>query len=152
MKRNLLLLAFAALTTLARAQSIQTTRIDSLLTRLAEHDKAMGSLAILKNGKVVYERAIGWSRPGVAATPQTRYRIGSITKTFTSVLVFQQVEAGRLSLQTRLSKFYPRLPNAGSITIGQLLQHRSGIMNITDDTAYLRWTRSRIPRRSCWSA
>jgi len=125
----------------ATGQSVfSPQRLDTLLTRLDERGKAMGSLVLWRNGKPAYQRAIGMSEEGkTVATPTTRYRIGSITKTFTAVLIFQQIEKGKLGLETRLSDFFPELPQAATITIGHLLQHRSGLHSITDDSPYLSW-------------
>jgi D-alanyl-D-alanine carboxypeptidase len=143
MKKSLLLALFISLSATLCAQSFSRERMDSLLTRLADHDKAMGSLTLWKGGKPVYERAIGWSRiegnVRNSASTNSLYRIGSITKSFTAVLIFQQIEKGRLSQDSKLAEFFPQFPNAGKITIGQMLQHRSGLANVTDDTAYLQW-------------
>ena len=113
--------------------------IDSLLTRIESKDKGMLSLSISKDGKAVYSRAIGYSVKEAAklSNTQTKYRIGSITKTFTAVLILQLIEENRLSLATNLARYFPSIPNASSITIEQLLRHRSGIHNITDDESYL---------------
>src|SRR6185437_15349593 len=54
-------------------------------------------------------------------------RVGSVTKPFTATLVLQQVRRGRLRLDERLSRFYPRFPGARTITIRELLNHSSGI-------------------------
>jgi CubicO group peptidase (beta-lactamase class C family) len=51
-------------------------------------------------------------------------------------MIFQLIEEGKLTLSTPLSTFYPQLPNASKITIGMLLQHRSGLHNFTNDAAY----------------
>jgi CubicO group peptidase (beta-lactamase class C family) len=75
----------------------------------------------------------------IIATEKTKYRIGSITKTFTTVLIFQLIEEGKLSLTTTLDKFFPTVQNAKIITISNLLGHRSGIHNFTDDPDYLTW-------------
>jgi D-alanyl-D-alanine carboxypeptidase len=72
----------------------------------------------------------------VPATPATRYRMGSITKMFTAVMIFQLIEEKKLTLDTKLATFFPQLPNAKTITIGQLLSHRSGLHSFTDDAAY----------------
>ncbi len=61
-----------------------------------------------------------------------QYKIGSITKTFTAVIVLQLIEERKIDLDTRLSKFYPKVKNAGEITIGNLLSHTSGIYNFTE--------------------
>lgn len=56
-------------------------------------------------------------------------RIGSLTKTFTGIITLQLVDEGRLSLDDRLSKWYPAFPAADSITVRMLLNHTSGIPN-----------------------
>jgi D-alanyl-D-alanine carboxypeptidase len=59
--------------------------------------------------------------------PDDILRVGSVTKTFTAVVILKLVEEGALNLEDPLSKWYPDFPNAGSITIRQLLNHTSGI-------------------------
>ncbi len=132
-------LLFATLLTLAwftagSAQTLDKTKLDQFFDRLAEKNKAMGSLVIAKDGKVLYTRAIGYSQiNGTEKRPLTaanRFRIGSITKMFTAALVLQLVEEGKLKLTDTLDKFLPQVPNAKKITIVQILSHRSGIPNI----------------------
>ena len=123
----------------AQAQQLNTAKLDSLLTSLAANNKMMGSLALSHDGKVVYSRAFGYAQlaPKAPATPATRYRIGSISKMFTTVMILQLVEEKKLTLDTKLDKFFPQVPNAKTITIDQLLSHHSGIHNFTNDPAYL---------------
>ncbi|MEI9921423.1 MAG: serine hydrolase domain-containing protein [Bacteroidota bacterium] len=125
------------------SQSFNKPKLDSLMDILAEKNNAMGSLTISRNGVVVYSRAIGYSyisgNEKLPATNQTRYRIGSISKTFTATLIFQLIEDGKLSLTTTVDKFFPQLPNANKITISNLLNQRSGLHNFTDDPEYLTW-------------
>jgi CubicO group peptidase (beta-lactamase class C family) len=129
-------IAFATLLTLALgaagyAQRLDTGKLDQFFDRLAEKNKAMGSLTIAKDGKVLYTRAIGYSQiNGTEMKPLTaanRYRIGSITKMFPAAMIFQIVEEGKLKLTDTLDKFFPQVPNAQKITIEQILAHRSGI-------------------------
>ena len=130
------LLGLAALGT--SAQTFNAAKLDSLLNSLATNHKMMGSLALTHAGQVVYSRAFGEAQaaPVVAATPATRYRIGSISKVFTTTMIFQLIEEKKLTLETPLATFFPQLPNAKSITIDQLLSHRSGLHNFTNDPAY----------------
>ena len=125
------------------SQSFNKPKLDSLMDVLAEKNRAMGSLTISKNGVVVYSRAIGYSyisgNEKLPATNQTKYRIGSISKMFTATMVFQLIEDGKLSLTTTIDKYFPQLPNANKITISNLLNHRSGLHNFTDDPDYLTW-------------
>ncbi len=117
--------------TAAHAQSLDKAKLDQFFDRLAEKNKAMGSLIIAKDGKVLYVRAIGYSQVnGTEKKPLTaanRFRIGSITKMFTAAMILQLVEGGKLKLTDTLDKFFPQIPNAGKITIAQILAHRSGI-------------------------
>jgi CubicO group peptidase (beta-lactamase class C family) len=127
---------FATLLTLALftagyAQTLGKAKLDQFFDRLAEKNKAMGSLTIAKDGNVLYTRAIGYSQiNGTEKKPLTaanRYRIGSITKMFTAAMIFQLVEEGKLKLTDTLDKFFPQVPNAQKITIAHILAHRSGI-------------------------
>jgi D-alanyl-D-alanine carboxypeptidase len=131
------LLGAAALTT--QAQTLNTAKLDSLLTSLAANNKLMGSLAVSRNGQVLYNHAFGYAQlePKTPATPATHYRMGSISKMFTAVMIFQLIEEKKLTLDTKLATFFPQLPNAGTITIEQLLSHRSGLHSITAEPAYL---------------
>ena len=124
-----------ALITTPYAQTLDKAKLDQFFDRLAEKNKAMGSLAIVKDGKVLYSRAIGYSQiSGTEKKPLTtenRFRIGSITKTFTATIILQLVDEGKLNLADKLDKFLPQVPNANKTTILQILSHRSGIPNIS---------------------
>src|SRR5262245_7823194 len=126
-----------ALSTAAYAQTLDKAKLDQFFDRLDEKKKAMGSLAIVKDGKVLYSRAIGYSQiDGVtkeSLTTENRFRLGSITKMFTATMVLQLVDEGKLKLTDTLDKVLPQIPNAGKITIAQILSHRSGIPNVRRD-------------------
>ncbi|MFA6084307.1 serine hydrolase domain-containing protein [Mucilaginibacter sp.] len=116
---------------LAFAQLPYKVKLDQYFDRLAEKNQAMGTLVIAKDGKVLYTRSIGYgqiSETGkIPLTTASRYRIGSVTKMYTTVMIYQLVEEKKLRLADTLSKFFPQIPNAGKITIAQILAHRSGI-------------------------
>jgi CubicO group peptidase (beta-lactamase class C family) len=120
-----------AFVTAGHAQSLEKAKLDQFFDRLAEKNRAMGSLTIAKDGNVLYTRAIGYSQiNGTEKKPltaATRYRIGSITKMFTAVMLLQLVEERKLKLTDTLDKFFPQVANAQKITIAQILAHRSGI-------------------------
>ncbi len=133
---------FATLLTLALftagyAQTPGKAKLDQFFDRLAEKNKAMGSLTIAKSGNVLYARAIGYSQiNGTEKKPITtanRFRIGSITKMFTAAMIFQLAEERKLKLTDTLDKFFPQIPNAKKITMVQILSHRSGIPNVRRD-------------------
>jgi D-alanyl-D-alanine carboxypeptidase len=64
-------------------------------------------------------------------------RVGSVTKTFTAVIILQLVEEGKLSLDDSLARWFPDFPNADEITIREMLNHRSGIYDILRNPAVL---------------
>lgn len=121
------------------AKQIDTTKMNALFTSLEKRNEAMGSLIITKNCTILYKKAFGYrykdASEQIKADSHTKYRIWSITKTFTATLIFQLIEEGKLSLDTRLETFYPKIPNAQTITLKQMLGHRSGIRDFTEDPA-----------------
>ena len=138
MKKLFTLLALS-LCLVINAQEFNVQKMDSLFEAVEENNKGMGSFAIHKNGEPVYTKSIGYSDVSkeITANSRTKYRIGSISKTFTAAMILQLVEEGKLSLDTKLSTFYPKIPNADEITIEDLLRHQSGLFNFTNDEAYL---------------
>lgn len=135
-----LLLLFFILQSASYAQTFNKARLDSFFIAISAHDQSMGSIAITDNATLIYQKAIGYSlvndRLKTPATTKTKYRIGSISKMFTSIMIFQLVEEGKLSMTTHLAKHFPQIPNADKITIGQMLNHRSGLHNYTNDPVY----------------
>lgn len=131
---SLLAFVLAAPTFAQQKEAAKFKKIDSLLTYLYANNKFMGSVAIQEKGEVVFEKAYGYAEIETKskATSKTKYKIGSITKMFTSAIIFQLIEEKKLSLDTKLSQFFPKIANADKITIGQMLNHKSGIYNFTD--------------------
>lgn len=123
------------------AQEFRTEKMDSLFFLLEKYDKAMGSLSVFHQGESIYQKSIGYADVGqkIKAKANTKYRIGSISKMFTATLVMQLIEEGKLSLETKLSDFYPELQNADQITIQHLLQHQSGIFDIIKSPDFKQW-------------
>ncbi|GAA0524872.1 serine hydrolase domain-containing protein [Chitinophaga japonensis] len=119
------------------AQTFDQAKLDRYFDRLAEKNKAMGTLVISKDGKVLYSRSIGYGRISEndkqPLTAASKYRIASITKMYTAVMILQLVEEKKLKLTDHLDKFFPQIPNAGKITIAQMLAHRSGIHDALQD-------------------
>jgi D-alanyl-D-alanine carboxypeptidase len=112
------------------AQNINKEKLDKYFLQLQNNNKVLGSSAVLKDGNIVYQNAIGYA--DVAAkqsnTVNTKFRVGSISKTFTTVLIFKAIENGKLTLETSLDKFFPTVKNSSSITIKNLLNHSSDYM------------------------
>ena len=93
----------------------------------AEQRMPSVSAVVFRGGENVWQRALGLADVGAGreATPDTQYRIGSITKTFTAVGVMQLRDAGELSLDDPLTRFLPE--SAHGPTIGRMLSHASGL-------------------------
>jgi len=132
---------FLILQSVTHAQSFNKAKLDSFFVALKKHDQSMGSIAIAANGVLVYQNSIGYSQiNGGLKTPttiETKYRIGSISKMFTAVMIFQLIDEGKLNFETTLSAFFPQLPNAEKITISQMLNHRSGLSEYNHDSLYV---------------
>jgi len=109
--------------------------VDSVATAaVAEHRTAGVSVAVVKNGRTVLAKGYGFAdlENDVPATPETVYRIGSITKQFTSAAIMRLMEQGKLSLDDTLQKFLPNFPAQGNrVTVRHLLNHTSGIKSYT---------------------
>ena len=137
----ILLLTFSGFTSFG--QNINFAKLDSFLNTLSAKGLAMGSLAISKNGTIKYQKAIGYSlvsdNKKVASDINTKYRIGSATKMFTAVMIFQLIEEGKIKLDQKLKTYFPDLPNADKITIQNMLYHRSGLHDYTHDTNFPEW-------------
>ena len=129
MKKILFLFVSLLSLTISAQETTRFRKIDSLLTYLNANNRFMGQLSIREGDNVVFSKAYGI--PGSKTQPDgyTKYKIGSITKTFTAVMILQLIEEKRLTLDTKLSKYFPQIPNADKITINHLLRHRTGILD-----------------------
>lgn len=115
---------------------INEAKLDSLFADLYKHNLGMGSIAISKDGELLYQNAFGYALlnqlRNVPSSSETYYRIGSVTKMFTAVLTLQLIEEGRLKLNDPLSAYYPKIPNSELITVMNLLNHSSSLSNYAD--------------------
>ena len=87
------------------------------------------SLSVMNAGVLLYSKGFGLANieANAAATPQTEFRIASITKQFTAAAILRLAEGGLLTLDDPLVKFLPAIPRAENITLRQLLSHTSGM-------------------------
>jgi CubicO group peptidase (beta-lactamase class C family) len=95
---------------------------------LAKTGAPSASIAIVRDGRIVYEQAYGLANveTKTPATPQMRYSIGSISKQFTAAAILLLAEEGKLSLDDRVIRWLPELTRAKDVTIRQLLSMTSG--------------------------
>lgn len=110
-------------------------KIDALIQAYNDLGQFNGSVLVAESGKVIYKKGFGlanreWNIPN---KPDTKFRLGSITKQFTSMLILQLVEQGKIDLQGKLSDYMPyyRKDTGSQVTIHHLLTHSSGIPSYT---------------------
>ena len=89
----------------------------------------IGSALIIKDAQVLVNKGYGFANyeKQQANTPNTRFQIGSIQKSFTATLILKAIEEGKLTLDTKLATFYPQVQGAGDITISDMLNMTSGL-------------------------
>ncbi|WP_057940514.1 serine hydrolase [Algoriphagus resistens] len=109
--------------------------IDDFLTRYEKLNKFNGTVLVAYKDQVLIDKGYGYADFETKAynDSQSIFQIYSITKTFTSTMIFELIEQGKLSLDDRLSKFYPSFPNGETISIGHLLNHTSGINDHSEE-------------------
>ena len=115
----------------------QTTaqEIDELLKAYANQNSFNGSALVAQKGKILLAKGYGYKNVSTNSfnDSNTIFQIGSITKQFTSAIILQLQEQGKLAVHDRLSKYIPDYPNGDSISIENLLTHTSGIHNFNDE-------------------
>ncbi len=122
--------------------------IDALVARYAELGLFSGSVLVARRGEVLVKKGYGLANEewGVPNRPDTVFRLGSVTKQFTAMLVLQLVDEGKLALDARLSDVLPyyRKDTGSRITIHNLLDHTSGIPNYTRPSFFAESARTRF--------
>ncbi len=119
----------------AAAAAVNTAAIDKVMADgIATQKFSGGVVGVMKDGKIVFVKGYGMAdleddQPNKA---DTIFRIGSITKQFTTAMLMMLVERGQLSLSDPISKYFPDFPKAEGITVRHLLDHTSGIHSYTD--------------------
>lgn len=114
----------------------KVTKIDALINQYVANRQFNGAVLVADRGKVIFKKGYGmanmeWDIPNA---PDTKFRLGSITKQFTAMLVMQLVEQNKLKLDGKITDYLPDYPKAtgDKITIHHLLTHTSGIPNYTN--------------------
>ena len=108
--------------------------IDNYFNGLSPNEKFSGSILVSINGEKVVSKGYGMANyefeiPNIS---KTKFRIGSVTKQFTSVAILQLCEKGLINLNNTLDTFIPDYPKGNKVTIHHLLSHTSGITNYTN--------------------
>ncbi|MBN4051549.1 serine hydrolase [bacterium AH-315-M05] len=123
------------LTTFHLTAQTKTEKIHELFTRYHEIDKFQGAVLVAIGGSIIYQGAFGYANMEMQApnTVDTKFRISSMTKQFTALLIMQLVEKDTLKLDGKISDYlhYYRKDIGGKITILHLINHTSGLPNIS---------------------
>lgn len=134
--RMLLTVAFVLMGAGVGRAADPRAEIDALLSRYQALGLFNGSVLVADRGQVVLEKGYGlanmeWNLPNA---PDTKFRLGSLTKQFTATLVLQLVERGTLALDAPISRYLPDYPKpmADRVTLHHLLNHTSGIVGYTE--------------------
>jgi CubicO group peptidase (beta-lactamase class C family) len=109
-------------------------RADAILQAAYPADGPGAAVVVMRGGRVIYSAGRGLADVDAhrAITPETVFRLGSLTKQFTAAVVLQLVAEGRISLDDPISRFFPDYPQPGArATVRQLLNHTSGIQSYT---------------------
>jgi CubicO group peptidase (beta-lactamase class C family) len=136
MKKIALILLTLGLTQASCIQTpddVKIKKIHDLMERYSKLNKFNGSVLVARKGDILLAKGFGFKNTDHKTLNDTNsiFQIYSVTKTFTSTVIFKLVELNKLLLTDKLSKFYPQFPKGDTITIEHLLTHRSGIYDYT---------------------
>ena len=115
------------------AQDVE--RMDEVVSADADEGNFMGAALVAIGDDIVFDEAYGsanleWN---IANTPAAKFRIGSVTKQFTAASILLLKERGQIDLDAPVKTYWPDAPPAwDAITVRNLLQHTSGITNVTN--------------------
>jgi len=118
---------------LAQQEDIQK-KADEYINAHIQMNQFSGAILIAKNNQIIVNKGYGYSNYGfkIKNNPETKFRIGSLTKGFTAVAILQLEEKSLLSVNDKLQKYISDYPRGDEITIKHLLTHTSGIPNHTE--------------------
>jgi len=143
------IVVYLALTLPLAAQDAgRAAKLDHVLEAYQKHRNFMGSVLIAERGKVILEKGYGMANMelNVPNTPDTKFRLGSITKQFTATAIMQLQEQGKLALTDAACKYMDGCADSWKpITIYHLLTHTSGIPSYTSDKEFPKPRFMRIP-------
>jgi len=105
------------------ATAMQTQRIPGM------------TVAVAIDGRLIWSEGLGYAdvEARAPACPETRFRLGSVSKPITAVAMARLDEAGKLDLDAPIARYVPSFPDRGAITARQLAGHRAGIRHYRDD-------------------
>ncbi|MDJ0703295.1 MAG: serine hydrolase [Leptolyngbyaceae cyanobacterium MO_188.B28] len=126
-----------------RNPSTLTAEINAYLQAHHELGWFSGSVIVAHADEIVFTQGYGMAslEHQAANSPQTRFRLGSVTKQFTAAAILQLQDRGLLDVQASVATYLPDYPNGDRISLHHLLTHTAGIPNLTSFPDYLEWMR-----------
>jgi CubicO group peptidase (beta-lactamase class C family) len=137
--RTSLLLVFSLAPRCGHADPTPEDWATALLRELTKGDICGAAVLIARDGKILFQGGAGFAdiAKKTPITPETKFRIGSVTKQFTAAAILRLAEEKKLALTDPLAKFFPDFPRGSEITLHHLLTHTSGIHSYTDKPDFL---------------
>lgn len=122
------------------ANGDKAAKIQEVLSLAHKYRQFNGAALVAENGKILYTGAFGMANMewGIPNAPDTKFRLGSITKQFTAALILQLVEQGKIKIDGKISDYLPqyRKDIGEKVTIHHLLTHTSGIPSYTSQPGF----------------
>jgi D-alanyl-D-alanine carboxypeptidase len=146
-RRIILSLVLASFTSVAETPNL-ATKLDEFISAYQKNRAFIGSALVAKGGKVILEKGYGMANVELAVPngPDTKFRLGSITKQFTATAILQLEEQGKLSVNDAACKYFDQCPESWKgVTIHHLLSHTSGIPSYTSDPQFPKPKFMRVP-------
>ena len=138
--KNILAIFFIIASALSLTAQPAVQKLDELVAAYAKNEKFNGTVLVAQKGTVLLQKGYGYKNAAKNEMndANTIFQIGSITKQFTSAIILRLQEMKKLSVQDKLSKYFPALSFADSVTIENLLSHTSGIFNYTNNADFMK--------------
>jgi CubicO group peptidase (beta-lactamase class C family) len=118
----------------------KSSQLDQLMQQYHDLEQFNGAALVIDNGSQILRKGYGFANLDwqIENTPETRFAVGSVTKSFTALVIAQLVEIGTLDLDETISDYLPeyRKDTGSMITIRHLLAHTDGLPNYTKDTSF----------------
>ncbi len=122
------------LATVGRADDPRDVRLQAILAKKFPADGTGCTVLVAQDGKLLFSQGYGLANreQKIPASPDTCFRIGSVTKQFTAASILLLAGEGKLSIDDPLTKYFAGYPGGDAITLRQLLTHTSGLHNYTE--------------------
>ncbi len=143
------IISFCALPAAAQPPALEQKLSDSIGSALKESGAPSVSVAVVDNGMLSYARAFGKANIEADrdAGVHTRYAVGSVSKQFTVAAILLAEQQHKLSLDDKVSKYFPDLTRANEVTLRELLSHTSGYEDYApQDYIIPEWTKPTTPQ------